>query len=146
MQPTCSESSKLSKLAKRYATNTTVILYCYYVISSLLQIRELIKGFGIYIKYVDLKQAEQTSKNTVTGLMRALMSIWYSRERLAIYSAINTTIKTCISSRSMHVVCLYLTFNIFSEYCEETTDWQAEEEPYIQMWRGDEENGDSTNH
>ena len=49
--------------------------------------KELVKGFGVYIKYVDLEQCEQTSKNSPTGLMRALMSIWYSREQLAAYSA-----------------------------------------------------------
>jgi hypothetical protein len=62
------------KLAKGYASSPTVTpLYLHDL--SLLQKRELIKGFGIYIKYVDLEQAEQTSKNTATGLMRALMSV-----------------------------------------------------------------------
>lgn len=104
---------------------TLLLLHCYCYVISLLQKRELVKGFGIYIKYVDLEQAEQTSKNTATGLMRALMSVWYSRERLAGCSAnsgINTTIKTCIFSKSicMHVVYLfYIQYNFILEYCEE---------------------------
>jgi len=48
-----------------------------------LQKRELVDSFGVYIKYVDLEMAEQQSKNSATGLMRALISHWYSRKRLA---------------------------------------------------------------
>ena len=110
---------------KGYATNPTVTPLYTYVIS-LSQKQELIKGFGIYIKYVNLEQTEQTSKNTATGLMRALMSVWYSHERLARCSAtsgINNTIKTCIFSKYHYYACTCCIFIqlllLFSEYCEE---------------------------
>jgi len=56
----------------------------------------------VYIKYIELEQCEQCSKNSPTGLMRALIGIWYSRERLAACSAnqgINETIKIAIFSK-----------------------------------------------
>ena len=62
---------------------------------------ELVEGFGVYIKYVDLQHSVNSSKNTPTGLMRALISVWYSKERLAACSAkkgTNNTIKTAIFS------------------------------------------------
>ena len=52
--------------------------------------------------FVDLEQAEQSSKNTATGLMRALIQVWYSKERLAACSAIsgiNLTIRTAVFSK-----------------------------------------------
>ena len=57
--------------------------------------KELVKGFGVYIKYmyVDLEQAEHSSKSSPTGLMRALISIWYLRRRLAACSAIQELIQ-----------------------------------------------------
>ena len=66
------------------------------------QKRELVKGFGVYIHFVDLEQAEQTSKNTATGLMRALIQVWYTKERLAACSAtlgIHATIRTAVFSK-----------------------------------------------
>ena len=56
----------------------------------------------MYIKFVDLENAEQRSKNTATGLMRALISVWYSRERLAASSAltINKNIRVAVFSKS----------------------------------------------
>ncbi len=35
--------------------------------------KELVDGYGVYAKFVKLEQAEQCSKNTATGLMRAIM-------------------------------------------------------------------------
>jgi hypothetical protein len=61
--------------------------------------KELVEGFGVYIKFVQLEQAEQCSKNSPTGLMRALIATWYSRERLAGCSAtsgINNVIRTAV--------------------------------------------------
>lgn len=61
----------------------------------------MVDGFGVYVAYVDLEQAEQCSKNTGTGLMRALVNKGYRRERLAACSAtsgINQTIRTVIFS------------------------------------------------
>ena len=66
-----------------------------------IQKKELVQGFGVYIRYVDLEQAEQQSKNSATGLMRSLMSVYYGRERLAACSAnsgINITIRTAVFS------------------------------------------------
>ena len=61
------------------------VSYIYYMLSILsvfpVQKTELVPGFGVYIKYIDLEQAEQTSKSSATGLMRALISVFYSRER-----------------------------------------------------------------
>ena len=60
------------------------------------------EGLGVYIKFIELEQCEQSSKNTPTGMMRALISVWYGRERLAACSAtsgINKTIKTAIFSK-----------------------------------------------
>ena len=60
------------------------------------------EGLGIYIKFIELEQCEQSSKNSPTGMMRALISVWYTRERLAACSAtsgINQTIKTAIFSK-----------------------------------------------
>ena len=73
-----------------------------YIIMPVSQKKEIVPGFGVYIKYVELEQAEQTSKASATGLMRALMSVFYSKERLAASSAnngINTTIRTAIFSK-----------------------------------------------
>ena len=71
------------------------------------QKRELVKGFGVYIKYIDLEHAEQAGKNTPTGLMRALLSTWYTSQRLASCSAtsgLNVNIRTAIFSE--HLTCL----------------------------------------
>ena len=60
------------------------------------------EGFGVYVRYMDLEQAEQCCKNSATGLMRGLISIYYSQERLAscsAYSGIDPTIRTAIFSR-----------------------------------------------
>ena len=76
------------------------------------QKKELVEGFGVYIKYVDVEQCEQTSKNSPTGLMKALMSIWYSREQLAPCSAksgINDTIRTAVFSKlSTNHMCIVI--------------------------------------
>ena len=57
---------------------------CYYLFSSHFhypfQRKELVKDFGVYIKFVDLEQCEQSSKQSGTGLMRSLISIFYSNE------------------------------------------------------------------
>ena len=75
------------------------------------------------MKYVDLERAEKSSKNTATGLMRSLISIWYSGERLAGCSAtsgINSTIRTAVFSKLY-----YNTYKCIanapalSEYCED---------------------------
>ena len=68
----------------------------------LMQKRELVDGLGVYIKYIELEQCKQSSKSSPTGMMRALISLWYSRERLAACSAtsgINQTIKAAIFSK-----------------------------------------------
>ena len=60
-------------------------------------------GFGVYVCFVDLELAEQLSKNSATGLMRGLISRWYTRERLAGCSAtfvINQTIRTAVFSKT----------------------------------------------
>ena len=41
----------------------------------IMQKKELVEGFGVYIKFVDLEQCEHSSKSTATGMMRALISI-----------------------------------------------------------------------
>lgn len=71
-------------------------------IKHFVQKRELVEGLGIYIRFIELELCEQSSKNSSTGLMRALISLWYSRERLAACSAtsgINPNIKTAIFSK-----------------------------------------------
>ena len=78
------------------------------------------KGFGIYIHFVDLEQSEQSCKNSATGLMRNLISLWYSNFRLAACSAtsgINSSIRTAIFSEliimiliNMHYRYIYITF------------------------------------
>ena len=60
------------------------------------------KDFGVYVKYVELEHFEQSSKNSPTGLMRNLISIWYSNARLAACSAtsgINPNIRTSVFSK-----------------------------------------------
>ena len=59
----------------------------------------------MYVKFVDLEHAEQCSKTSATGLMRALLLIWYLPERLAACSAthgINPTIRTVIFSKNYY--------------------------------------------
>ena len=76
-----------------------------------LQKRELVEGFGVYIKYVALEQAEQTCKNSATGLMRTLIGVWYNRQRLAacsVTSGINSTIRTAVFSKGIKFVFLSL--------------------------------------
>ena len=66
---------------------------------------ELVDGFGVYIKYIDLEQCEQCSKHSATGLTRALIAVWYSREHLAAClatSGINEMIKTAIFSKLIY--------------------------------------------
>ncbi len=73
-----------------------IVLFLFYF-----QKKELVDSFGVYVKYIDLEQAEQGSKNSATGLMRALIALWYTRERLAGCSAtsgINTSIRTAVFS------------------------------------------------
>ncbi len=43
--------------------------------------------FGVYVRFVDLERCEMTSKSSPTGLMRSVMSMWYSNARLAACSA-----------------------------------------------------------
>ena len=47
-----------------------------------IQKKKLMQGFGVYIHYVVLEQAEQQSKNLATGLMRSFVSVYNGRERL----------------------------------------------------------------
>lgn len=44
--------------------------------------KELVKGFGVYAKFVHVEQCEQNCKTSATGLIRSLISIWYSRRGL----------------------------------------------------------------
>ena len=72
---------------------------------------------------MDLERAEKSSKNTATGLMRSLISIWYSGERLAGYSAtagINSTIRTAVFSKLYHNTYEHIANAAsLSEYCED---------------------------
>ena len=78
----------------------------------------------MYIKYVELEQAEKLSKGTPAGLIRALMSLWYSKRRLASCSAtsIDTTNRTAVFGEGdiladenfKELVPFFL-----SEYCQE---------------------------
>ena len=66
------------------------------------QKRELVKDFGVYVKFVDLELFEQSSKCSATGLMRNLIGIWYTNARLAACSAncgINPNIRTVVFSK-----------------------------------------------
>ena len=57
-----------------------IIQCCYLHFHYSFQRKELVKDFGVYIKFVDLEQCEQSSKQGGTGLMRHLISIFYSNE------------------------------------------------------------------
>ena len=60
---------------------------------------------AVFIDTASLRMAEQNSKASVTGLMRALISIFYPPERLAACSAnkgINSTIRTAIFGKDTH--------------------------------------------
>lgn len=60
------------------------------------------EGYGVYINIIDLEQAQQQCKASPTRLMRALMGVYYSCERLAACSAthgIDTMIKIAIFSK-----------------------------------------------
>lgn len=57
---------------------------------------------GVYISFVDLENYGNSSKQTATGLMRSLLSVWYNPQRLAACSAtkgINSQIKAAIFSK-----------------------------------------------
>lgn len=75
----------------------------------------------MYIHYADLSYVKEASKSSATGLMRALISVWYTRERLASCSAthgINTTIQTAIfSEQIIRIHCNYYIQSI--DYCRE---------------------------
>ena len=66
------------------------MIQCYYLFSSHFhhpfQRKELVKDFGVYVKFVDLEQCG-TIKQSGTGLMRSLISIFHSNERLVACSA-----------------------------------------------------------
>ena len=56
----------------------------------------------MFLRFVDLEHAEQSSKPTPTGLMRSLIGVFYTPERLAGCSAkrgLNDTITTVIFSK-----------------------------------------------
>ena len=57
---------------------------------------ELVPGYGVYF---ELDAAEQCSNNSATVLMRSLMAVWYTKERLAACSAtsgLNDAIRTAV--------------------------------------------------
>lgn len=57
------------------------------------------KDFGVYVKYVDPEAAEQTSKGTPTGLIRALISGIRERDFSASSeTSINVIIRTAVFS------------------------------------------------
>ena len=71
----------------------------------LIKKRELVKNFGVYVRFIDLEQSERSCKSTLTGLMQNLISIWHSNAWLAACSAIsgiNPNISTAIFSRLQH--------------------------------------------
>ena len=72
---------------------------------------------------MELEAKVQASKDTCTGLMRHLISIWYPSERLAVCSAskgINERIRTAVFSKIKKIPVKYLYFIVFvTEYCLE---------------------------
>ena len=62
--------------------------------------RKLVAGLGVYITLRMLTSVDMNSKPTPTGLMRGLVSVWYSSQRLAGSCAtdINPNIRTTIYS------------------------------------------------
>lgn len=83
---------------------------------TLFQKRELVKDFGVYVKYVDLELFEQSSKSSATGLMRNLIGIWYTNARLAACSAtsgINPNIRTAVFSKLSMFVSMVLLYRPF---------------------------------
>lgn len=94
--------------------STTVPLCLIQLISPFSQIfqkRELVKDFGVYVKFVDLELFEQSSKSSATGLMRNLIGIWYTNARLAACSAtsgINPNIRTAVFSKLNLYMCLLM--------------------------------------
>lgn len=70
-----------------------------------LQKTESVPGKAVFIDTASLRMAELTSKASVTGPMRALISIFYPPERLAASSAnkgINSTIRTANFGKDTH--------------------------------------------
>ena len=63
------------------STHTLYYYYYYYyftkVFFNLLQKCELVENMGVYISFVDLETHANSSKQTATGLMRTLLSVWY---------------------------------------------------------------------
>lgn len=87
----------------------------------------MVDGFGVYVGFIDMEQAEQSSKHSATGLMRALINIYHTKERLAACSAtssIHTRIRTAIFSEFIELVIkivqnltIIIIFKLI-EYCE----------------------------
>ena len=72
------------------------------MIINIIYIHELVANYGVYVSFVYLDERESTSKGTATGLMRNLITIWYSGERLGACSAtkgINSRIRSAIFSK-----------------------------------------------
>ena len=50
---------------------------------------KLVEGYNVYLKKVDFDIAVNSSKDSVTGLMRSLIGIFYTKQRLAACSSSN---------------------------------------------------------
>ena len=75
-----------------------------------------IQGYGV--SYMELDQAEQTSKNTATGLMRSLISIWYGLGEHLVASS-TKSLNARVSRYEIFSICVYTSCLLqFSEYCE----------------------------
>ena len=86
----------------RYLNKTLVWNYCLLLIRERKrrEKKELVAGLGVYITLRMLTSIDMNSKPTPTGLMRGLVSVWYSSQRLACSCAtdINPNIRTAIYS------------------------------------------------
>ena len=85
----------------KHLSQGTVSSFVHILRCTLINQKELVDGFGVYIRFVELEQAEQCGKNSATGLMKKLI-FQYRRERLAACSAtsgLNKTIMTAVFSK-----------------------------------------------
>ena len=83
-----------------------VYIICMHIITNIQFYAEKRTGGGVRgtlnIKFIKLEQCEQSNKSSPTGMMRALISVWYIRKQLTACSAtsgINQTAKTAIFSK-----------------------------------------------
>lgn len=80
----------------------------------------------VYASIVDLEGKEQTSKDSCTGLMRHLISLWYPQQRLAVSYAskgINERIRTAVFSKIDVYTDLNYFGNNYNNYFKFTTEY-----------------------